>query len=89
MKEMDPVKQKLTIKKNTIQQIINTLDTLTLSITQKPSRRYKDKLPNNAYFMNFRRYQSKQDQFWGVYNKKFNGNLKAYIGYLSEKHPFL
>jgi predicted aminopeptidase len=89
MKETDPLDQKLRLKKMMIQKIVNTLDTLTLSIQDKPSKRFKDKLPNNAYFMNFRRYQAKQDQFWDVYNNRFRGNLKAYIKYLAEKHPFL
>lgn len=89
MKENDPLEQKLRLKKMTIQRIVSSLDTLTLSVKPKPSKRFKDKLPNNAYFMNFRRYQSKQDLFWDEYNNRFHGNLKAYIRFLSENHPFL
>jgi predicted aminopeptidase len=89
MKENDPFDQKLRLKKNVIRKIVSSLDTLTLSTNQKPSRRFNDKLPNNAYFMNFRRYQSKQDFFWQVYNNRFHADLKAYIHYLSNKHPFL
>jgi predicted aminopeptidase len=89
MNEKDPVKEKLKRKKEMIQKIVTTLDTLTLSLNQKPSQRYKDKLPNNAYFMNFRRYQSKQDFFWREYKERFHSDLKAYIHYMSEKYPFL
>ncbi len=61
MKRTDPLEQKLRLKKMMIRKIVYTLDTLSLSVNQKPSLRFKDKLPNNAYFINFRRYQSKQD----------------------------
>jgi hypothetical protein len=89
MKESDPIALKLKKKASLIQKIILSLDTLTLSLSQTPSKRFKGKLPNNAYFMNFRRYQAKQDDFWDVYRNNFNADLKAYIQHLSKKHPFL
>jgi len=89
MKEGDSIKHKLFLKGMTIRRIIDSLDTLSLALTKKPSQRYKDKLPNNAYFMNFRQYQSKQNTFWDEWNEKFHRDLKAYIRYLSDKYPFL
>jgi predicted aminopeptidase len=89
MKDDAPLEQKQKLKKATIQHIVNTLDTLSLSLTNHPSERYKDKLPNNAYFMNFRQYQSKQNIFWDEWDGGFNRDLKTYIQYLSEKYPFL
>ena len=90
MKETDPVDKKRALKKELIRKIVISLDTLTLSSTDtKPSARYKERLPNNAYFMNFRRYQSQQDIFWNEYTNRFNGDLKSYIQHLSEKYPFL
>lgn len=89
MKEQDSLQQKQLKKENTIRRIIYSLDTLSLSQTTKPSQRFKEKLPNNAYFMNYRQYQSKQTVFLAEWNEKFNGNLKAYILYLSQKYPFM
>lgn len=89
MKQTDGLQYKLQLKKAMIRKIIYSLDTLPLSVNQKPSLRFKDRLPNNAYFINFRRYQSKQDMFWNEYNDKFQGDLKAYIEFLSKKYPFL
>ena len=89
MKDADPLEQKHRLKQATIQRIVNTLDTLSLSLTNHPSDRYKDKLPNNAYFMNFRQYQSKQNIFWDEWKGEFNSDLKTYIKYMSEKYPFL
>jgi predicted aminopeptidase len=89
MKEQDSRHQKQVAKENTIRRIINSLDTLSLSQTKKPSQRFNEKLPNNAYFMNYRQYQSKQTVFLAEYNEKFDGNLKAYILYMSQKYPFM
>lgn len=89
MKDDDPMEQKKKAKEAMIQQIVNSMDTLSLSLTKHPSDRYKDKLPNNAYFMNFRQYQSKQNIFWDEWSGEFNSDLKKYIQYLSKKYPFL
>jgi len=88
MTEQMPVEEKKKLKEETIREIVNSLDTLTLSTGNNPGTRYKDRLPNNAYFMNFRRYQAKQDTFWDEL-RKFHGDLKEYIEYLSKKYPFL
>lgn len=89
MTEQQPVEEKKKLKEEMIREIVTSLDTLTLSTGNNPGTRYKDRLPNNAYFMNFRRYQAKQDTFWDELKGKFNGDLKAYIEYLNRKYPFL
>lgn len=89
MSEKDSHEQKLQLKESTIAKIISSLDTLSLSLTQKPSQRFKEKLPNNAYFMNYRQYQSKQNMFLAEWKGKFNGNLRAYILYMSKQYPFM
>ncbi|HEY9004748.1 MAG TPA: aminopeptidase [Ohtaekwangia sp.] len=85
----EPVSVKKQQKEAAIQRIVNNLDTLSLALTKHPSQRFKEKLPNNAYFMNFRQYQSKQTVFAEEWHGRFHGNLRAYIHYLSEKYPFL
>ncbi|HEY0654470.1 MAG TPA: aminopeptidase [Chryseosolibacter sp.] len=89
MTDQQPVQQKKELKEGMIRQIVQNLDTLTLTENTNPSARYSKVLPNNAFFMNFRRYQSKQDAFWDEYKNRFHEDLKAYIEFLSEKHPFL
>lgn len=89
MDSNDTEEKKLESKKEMIQRIINSLDTLTLALTSTPSKRFRGELPNNAYFMNFRQYQSKQDTFATEWREKFDGDLRAYISYLSTKYPFL
>jgi len=89
MNESEPVEAKKKLKTETIRKIVNALDTLTLLKHQKPSERFRERLPNNTYFINMKRYQEKQETFWEEYNTSFKGDLKYYIKYLSEKHPFL
>jgi predicted aminopeptidase len=88
-----PIDQKKKLKEESIRKIVSNLDTLSLTIRYnkpyKPSERFKEKLPNNSYFMNMKRYQSKQDIFWKELKNDFGGNLREYIHRLSEKHPFL
>jgi len=89
MNSADSEDQKLDLKEKSIRQVITSLDTLSLSLTSAPSKRFRNELPNNAYFMNFRQYQSKQDTFSDEWRVKFDGDLRAYIAYLSAKYPFL
>jgi predicted aminopeptidase len=74
-------------KKLMIEKIIKSIDTL--SLYEKRSTKSSTWIPNNTYFMSFHLYQSKQQDFSKEFNEKFHGNLKAYIKYLSEEHPFL
>jgi predicted aminopeptidase len=84
-----PIEGKLESKERVIRRIINSLDTLSLTLTSNLSKRFRNVLPNNAYFMNFRQYQSKQDTFANEWKVKFDGDLRVYISYLSSKYPFL
>lgn len=87
--ENDPLAYKRRKKEQTIRSIVQALDTLTLQLPDRPSERFRDNLPNNAYFMNFRQYQAKQDVFLHEWDARFNRDLKAYIAYLADKYPFL
>jgi len=88
--EQTPLPRKALLKQEMIRKIVNTLDTLPFrGKTTRPSLRFQEKLPNNAYFMNFIRYQSQQEIFLKEWKQEFNSDLKVYIEYLSEKYPFL
>ncbi len=89
MQDTDPIEEKLRLKEAMIREIVETLDTLTLRTTRNPAARFADRLPNNAYFMNFVRYQGKQDVFMEEWKTRFNGDLRAYIAYLASRYPFL
>lgn len=82
-----PVEQKQMLKQTAIRNIIHFSDTLNLKRLRNPATLYTDSLPNNAYFMNFKRYQSKQEDFTTDWLHRFGGNLRGYIAYLKKKYP--
>ena len=85
----ESITKKRVLKEAMITRIVDTMDTLSLSPGKKPSRRFREKLPNNAYFMSFIHYQSEQSDLLKEWQQSFDGNLKAYIIHLKEKFPFL
>lgn len=86
-----PDRQKDALKTRLISDIVSDTDTLLAgkrTLTNK-SRWPDGKLPNNAYFISFLTYKSKQDTFRQEYEKKFGGDLKKYLNYLKGKYPSL
>lgn len=76
--------EKLKLKNDLIKHIAESLDTVSFH-NVKYRTRFKDELPNNAYFMSFMRYDSQKDDMKKMLNEKFNGNIKAYLDYYKEK----
>ena len=66
------------LKTSKIQEIIDNLDTLDFRDERYNSIFEVGSLPNNAYFMGFNRYYSKQDSFKKTLDS-LNGDLKAWI----------
>ncbi len=85
--EVELFESKKEKKKLMIEKIVKSIDTL--SLYEKRNTKISNWLPNNTYFMSFHLYQSKQRDFSNEFNEKFRGDLKAYIRYLSKRHPFL
>lgn len=96
--------RKDTLKRNLIRHIVNSADTLlrgrvalssnadSTSVADTLSRapkRPETKLPNNAYFIGYKTYKSKQNEFRREFISKFNGDFKKYMAYLKEKYPSL
>ncbi|HRG79079.1 MAG TPA: aminopeptidase, partial [Cyclobacteriaceae bacterium] len=74
-------------KEAMISRIMNSADTLSLFSPRKANA--NGRLPNNTYFMSYHLYQARQDNFKAELDHDFDGDLKRYIKYLTEKHPFL
>jgi len=72
-------------KKNMIGNIMTSADSLNLFSPRKTSGR----LPNNTYFMSYHLYQAKQNTFRLQLDTEFRGDLRKYLQYLTQKHPFL
>ena len=66
-----------------IKAIVNSLDTITFHFPLRYKNVFNKQLPNNAYFIDFIRYDAQKDEMKNVLLKKFNGNIKEYINFLS------
>ena len=77
--------EKEDLKSKMIKRVMSTMDTLALndSLYLKNVKNYQ---PNNAYFMSFQRYQSKQGLLDSLYVYQFNRDLIEFINYFKEKH---
>ena len=85
----ESVESKKQKKDMAIRRIVDTMDTLTLHTKRKPSKRYEKRLPNNTYFMSYRRYQSKQLFFKEELDKLHSGDILRMIKAYESKYPFL
>jgi predicted aminopeptidase len=75
-------------KEEMISKIISAIDTLNLH-EKRNTAAWKNRLPNNTYFMSYRLYKAKQTIFEKEFDEQFHGDIRAYLKYLSEKYPFL
>ena len=77
--------QKEVLKTTMINRVMNSMDTISLNDSLYLNN-VKDYQPNNAYFMSFQRYQSKQELLDSLYVHQFHKNLINFIQFLKEKH---
>ena len=89
--DMSPEKRKDSLKKNMILRILSDSDTLLGGrITLKKKDKVQDSdLPNNAFFISYQTYRSKQNVFRKEFETKFGRDFKKYLAYLKEKYPSL
>ncbi|GAB2776406.1 aminopeptidase [Rhabdobacter roseus] len=87
----EPDAQKDSLKFQLIRQIVQDADTLLggkLTLTKK-KKDGETILPNNAYFISYQTYKSKQNSFRQEFENKFGGDFKNYLDYLKKKYPSL
>ncbi len=76
------VLQKKSLKKSMIKTIVHSLDTISFHSPFRFKNIFKNKFPNNAYFLDFIRYDAQKDEMKKSLTGKFNGNIKDYIEFL-------
>lgn len=89
--ELNPDPKKDSLKKHVIQKIVNDADTLLASKnTLKANTNRKEyPLPNNAFFISYQTYKSRQNIFKDEYKTKFGEDFKKYLNYLKTKYSSL
>ncbi len=85
IQEFEEEEKKL-LKEKMILKIISALDTVSFQRAGYKGR-FKDKLPNNAFFMSFLLYRSGQNQLDSVFNNLYNADLLKMVDALKELHP--
>lgn len=81
--------EKIHFKEEAIRRIMLSADSLQMKILSNPSHKRLNILPNNAYFMSYRRYQSKQDDFWLQLHEVYSDDIAEYIKALTQQYPYL
>lgn len=80
-------KEKDTLKYHLIEKIVRTRDTLFKDLPNLTKPKFdKNKLPNNAFFVGFLTYNSKQNEFETLFDKKFKRNFPAFLSYMKNKY---
>jgi predicted aminopeptidase len=77
---------KLNEKRKLILQIVSALDTVTFHHPEKYHALFSEnRLPNNAYFMNFKRYDAQKDEMKKQLHEIFNADIKKYLDFLKKE----
>jgi len=79
--------EKDTLKTRAIRQIVMNSDTLLGGLVGKKYAWRGKKLPNNAFFIGYLTYHSKQNQFKEDFENKFKGDFRRYLSYLKTNYP--
>jgi predicted aminopeptidase len=77
---------KKTSKKKMIDSIVASLDTVHFHNKIRYKDIFKFKKPNNAYFLDFVRYDAKKEEMKNELMEKFHGSIKDYIEYVNKKY---
>jgi predicted aminopeptidase len=79
--------EKDTLKYHLIEKIVRSRDTLFKGLPNLTKPKFdKNKLPNNAFFVGFLTYNSKQNEFETLFDKKFKRNFPAFLSYMKNKY---
>lgn len=73
-------------KQRAIQYVVSQLDTMQFYHSLY-CRYFERSLPNNTFFMGFKRYREKQKALKKSLEQDFNSDLKAYILFYKKKYP--
>jgi predicted aminopeptidase len=82
----DDERYKLERKTSEIKKIVFTLDTVSFYNKARYMKIFSQALPNNAYFLSFRRYDAQKEEMKKELMEKFHGNINSYLNYLKNKY---
>ena len=80
-----PISAKEIQKQKVIQQIVTGLDSIPFHNPKRYRSLFSERTPNNAYFMNFVRYDSQKEKMKKELDEKFKGNIVVYLHAIKER----
>lgn len=83
--ENQPIAVKDSLKSALILDVMLATDTLD-TVNALGRKYWRQNLPNNAYFVSFINYQSKQNEFKKEFEEDFGSNFNAYLAYLKKRY---
>ena len=72
------------LKSQMIESIVLSLDTVSFSNKKRYASLFEKRKPNNAYFMNFVRYDSQKEEMRKTLNEKYKGNIIQYLNSINK-----
>lgn len=85
--EQKSVAEKTALKKEMIEQIVASLDTVPFHNARYKNRFGKGDLPNNAYFLSFVRYDAQKEEMKKALIEKFKGDIRQYLERIKSSQP--
>ena len=84
-----PIETKQKVKENSINKIINSIDTLDLNDKRKYVDYYRKLKPNNTFFMSYLRYRGDLKLLEGEFLNNYQGDIKKMLDNYKVKFPSL
>ena len=85
--EQLPEQEKAQFKKQAIDRIITTLDTVAFYQPQRYRTYFAAERPNNAFFVSFLNYRERQDEFEALLQDSCRGQLAEFVAYWRQRYP--
>lgn len=79
--------EKRRLKMQSILRIVGALDTLSLNYYRQFPQRYRERLPNNASFLSYRRYHERQTDFTSMYQLQFGSDIRRLVSHFTAMFP--
>lgn len=75
------------LKYSLIEKIEQNQDTIYHRLSNASKKKIKNiNLPNNAYFVSFRTYNSKQNEFENIFRTQFHGDFTLFLAHFKDKY---
>lgn len=80
------IAEKQLLKRDMIDSVLSALDTVTFHDTLRAKRRFAGSRPNNAYFLNYIRYDAMKDSLDRVFRTQFGSDFAAFLDFQQKRY---